>query len=345
MKTYHRPVTAAPDSLIDAGRCKFGTFNTVVEKPDLLAVHRPLGFPAPQWFNYWRLKEWQAFQIDCDDWFFCISVYDTKSLGTAIIMAWHKPSATMRVYQKKVPTFLLKVPCGLNDSVASYTSKDFTIVFGNRLASNQIRITAETHGLAGLPDIHMEWHAELTGEPQLVFQPFGKNRPLYSLKSLMRARGSVTFDGQSNDYDANVILDDHKGFYPFTMQYDWVTGLQQQADGTLSGFNLTDNQVLNPTHFNENCLWHAGKMHPLPPISVSRPGGIMAPWQIQDSDGQVDLTFTPLADVPNLVNLGLFCTRYHGPTGQLTGTITTEATGTVKYQGCFGMGEEKYMRL
>jgi hypothetical protein len=61
-----------------------------------------------------------------------------------------------------------------------------------------------------------------------------------------------------------MIIDDHKGYYPCVMKYDWITALGYAGNGRLVGFNLTDNQVQDHEKYNENCLWLDGKMYPRP---------------------------------------------------------------------------------
>ena len=75
-------------------------------------------------------------------------------------------------------------------------------------------------------------------------------------------------------------MDDHKGFYPYVMQYDWVTGMGYSQEGKLQGFNLTDNQVRDHERFNENCLWLDGKNVSTPTYKNSTTG--WHNWYLED---------------------------------------------------------------
>jgi len=160
--------------------------------------------------------------------------------------------------------------------------------------------------------------------------------------------GYMTMDGTTsvfNQGQSTMILDDHKGYYPYEMQYDWATAMGYDQEGRLAGFNLTCNQIQNPARFNENCLWLDGRMHPLPPVSIQRPDGVHKTWFIKDNHDMVDLKFTPLKDVAVLLNFGVAATRYHGPTGRFKGTIRAACAPPVSFDGFIGMGEEKYIRM
>ena len=148
----------------------------------------------------------------------------------------------------------------------------------------------------------------------------------------MPSEGRIVYNNKSSTFsntESCIILDDHKGFYPFTMHYDWVTALGFSPTGELQGFNLTDNQIQNPNTYNENCLWLNGTMHSLPPITIARPHGVDQTWIIKDHHNQVDLTFTPLADVPVKISFGISLVDYHGPTGKFTGHIIDKGSNPV----------------
>tara|TARA_R110002110_G_scaffold205066_7_gene417267 strand:+ start:421965 stop:422945 length:981 start_codon:yes stop_codon:yes gene_type:complete len=325
-----------------------GTYISGFREVNLLDVQRPLGFPVPRWARWLRLKEWQAMQLDTPVWFVCAAVYNTKSIGTAIVMAFNKEQQVLYRYEHKVPCWKLHVPKGLYGTRCHYSSRNLDIAFNNRLDDGQIDVAFSAAGFAGNPDIAFSLGGAHVIEPIVILQPFAKNRPLYSHKALMPAQGRVIVDGVETVIEATdsaLIVDDHKGYYPYTMQYDWVTGIGRTPDGGLIGFNLTDNQVQHPERFNENCLWVDGQMQPLSPVKIERPGGVAQSWFVRDAEGRVDLQFTPLADVPIKLNLGIARMDYHGPTGRLDGFILNRAGEKVVFDGCYGMGEQKLMRL
>ena len=325
-----------------------GTFNGLIENVNPLDAEKPLGFVSPRVFNYMRLKEWEALQISNDEWFICLAVYNTKSIGIAIVMAYHKSMDRMYHYERKVPFWQLKVPSGLSDSHCYYHSRNFNIDIHNKLKNGRIIVDFNMKNFQGLPDCM----ASLTGyhetEPIVIVQPFAENRPLYSHKALMPAEGSLRIDSSTIEFPRDsscMIIDDHKGYYPYVMKYDWVTALGYDEKGRLIGFNLTDNQVRNHEKYNENCLWLDGKMYPLPPITIARPSGVDQTWEIKDNYGMVSLYFTPLVDTPVYLNLVFMETRYHGPTGRFEGYIVDPEGNRIFFDGFIGMGEKKYIRM
>ena len=111
------------------------------------------------------------------------------------------------------------------------------------------------------------------------------------------------------------------------------------------GFNLTQNQVIHPERYNENCLWINGKIHPLPPVSFSRPHGVDNTWLIKDEYGMVDIEFTPEAAGKGDMNLLVLKAYYRGPVGGFKGFIRDSGNKRHPVDGCFGMGELKRLRM
>jgi hypothetical protein len=184
--------------------------------------------------------------------------------------------------------------------------------------------------------------------PFSVCLPLGLNRAMYSTKILMPCSGRLAAGDAVHEFSpetASGILDDHKGFYPWQMHYDWVTGFGMDRKGRRVGFNLTDNQVKDQERWNENRLWIDGKVHALPPIKITRPYGRQESWIIHDTEGMVDLTFIPESNQEIRVNLGLADIDYAGPFGRFEGSLRSPEGDTIDAKKLFGMGEEKSLRL
>ena len=141
-----------------------------------------------------------------------------------------------------------------------------------------------------------------------------------------------------------MIMDDHKGYYPYEMKYDWVTSAGFDRANRFVGFNLTHNQVKDHERYNENCLWIKGEMIPLPPVKVQRPQGVMGTWIIKDEYGVVDLTFTPEFDGRIEMDFKVFETKYYAPYGSFKGYIRADVSEKIVFDGFFGMGEKKYIK-
>lgn len=347
MKEYRRAILPAPGQVVTDGRCNMGTFNEAIREVNLLDAASPLDRPLPRTVKYLRLKEWQAFQIANQEWFICLAVYNTKLVGMAIIMAYSKTTGRMYRYERKVPFWSLEVPQGLMNTHCFYHGRKLSIDIYNSIEKKKFDVRFSAENFGDLPDCQASFIGNYITEPIVIVQPFDENRPLYSHKALMPAVGQLFMGSEHHEFKKNstsMIIDDHKGYYPYEMKYDWATAMGWQ-NGTLMGFNLTHNQIRDPETYNENCLWLDGKMIPLPPVTFSRPDGVLKTWEIRDAYGWIDLRFTPLKDVPVHMKLGFAESQYHGPTGSFEGTIDVPRKSRIDFSGFIGMGEQKYIKM
>jgi hypothetical protein len=175
--------------------------------------------------------------------------------------------------------------------------------------------------------------------PSVVVMPLGENKPLYIHKELFKAMGTVIIGDQTFELDEHAIcaIDDHKGYYPYHMEYDWIAGFKNGEEGP-TAFNIVDNQVINPDDYNENFIWIKGEMHPLPPVKVTKKTHTL--WFAQDKHGAVDLQFEIEDDFTKKVNLPFFKADYRAPYGVINGTMMDLEGKKHSLEGTFGIGED-----
>jgi hypothetical protein len=316
----------------------------------MLDVERPYHYPIPRFLKNWRLKEWQAFQFGDERWFFFTALYNAKSFSLANFHAWDRAEKRHFFFQRVLPGGVFHFGEKLERSHVAYRGPRSKIEFAFALDKGHIAIEIE-HAYRK-PDSRFSGRflfstGQKVAAPSAVCLPLGMNRAMYSTKVLMPFEGEFRCSEGDQKFDtpgAMGILDDHKGFYPWRMRYDWVTGFGLDSKGRRAGFNLTDNQVKDQVRYNENCIWINGKVWPLPPVKVTRPKGPMGEWFIQDTEGLVDLVFVP--EVPNDIrfNLGLLSSDYHGPFGSFRGLLKNGDGDKVEAERLYGAGEQKYLQ-
>lgn len=350
MGNYTREVKDQIVSLVDAdGNFRFGTYNKPVKKLNMLDAKKPLGFPLTKHIKNFRLKEWEAFQAGNKDIFMLGAVYNTKTSALNQLSLYDKRNNKLYNYRKYCIPWKQILSDGMYKSESKYSSKDFSIKIYNNLDEGKIDITVNIKSKNQLPDIKLEITAYHLTEPIVICQPFDTNRGLYSHKALMNMEGTLYLDKEKivfNRDSAFTIIDDHKGYYPNSVKYDWVTGCINNKDTGLIGFNLTDNQIKDHEKYNENCLWIDGSMQVLPPIKFYR--GLtdnQEVWKIKDKYGMVNISFYPLAKLQLKFNLGIIYSDYEGPMGTFEGYIKDKNNNKIMLNQFFGMGEKKRYRV
>ncbi len=346
-----RPITSAPQSLVENGKYNFGCFNTPTRNANLIDFPSPYKLPLPNSLKALQLREWQAFQLQGKDHFVMVAIYNAKKISLVQFIVYDIKNNVKTKYEKKVMGWELNIPDTLyGNSVASYTSNNFSLKATHNLETNTLTVDADIKGFGKLPDVkaHFEGiHNVNSYEPMVVCNPFSAGRAMYSHKCLMPFQGELIMGNKQLKFDkadSMLIIDDHKGFYPYPTVYDWVTGMGFDAQKRMVGFNLTNNQVINQEVYNENCLWLNGKLNPLPPIKVSRPNGVKEKWFIKDEHDTVNLEFLPVIHTSVNINALIIRSKYEGPYGFFNGYLKTVSGEKVLIENMFGMGEDFYLR-
>jgi hypothetical protein len=346
-----RPMRAlldAPARLVDGGRIRFGTFDRPIPDVNLIDA-QPWSVPLPRPLRALRLKEWQAFQLGTPRWFVAVALFDAKLLALAQVKVYDRERRTKHQFERKLPSWALRAPRNVLDAEMRWAGGGASLGFRDRLAEGIIEIALELPPSAEMPALSGSITLRADGgEPQVVSIPFAENRGMYSHKACLVPEGELRLGDEVLRFspaDGYALMDDHKGYYPYVMRWDWVTGGGIDAQGRRIGFNLTRNDSIDPARFNENCVWIDGRRHLLPPVSfVRRPELQPEVWEVRDEAGEVAVDFVIEVDGHVRVAALVVESRYRGPFGRVEGHVRGPGGERIGLAGMFGMGEDFYLR-
>jgi hypothetical protein len=340
----------SPEAIVDGGAFTFGRYGTPFRRANMLDVHRPFHYPIPRIVKNWRLKEWQAYQFGDARWSFLASLYNAKSFSLVLFLAYDREQKKKYLMRRFLPGSMFHFPESLSGSDVYYRGAHTHLDSICDFVTGTIQLTAVRGSRS--PGRRFSGRFSFScgpkvASPNVVCLPLGLNRAMYSTKILMPMEGEFSIGGESHRFEGPSsmgILDDHKGFYPYRLRYDCVTGFGADAKGRRVGFNLMDNQVRDQVRYNENCLWINNKVWPLPPVKVTRPQGSDGEWIIQDTEGMVDLVFRPELANDLRFNLGIIESDYNGPLGSFRGFVRNGDGDKIPAELLYGTGEKEYLR-
>jgi len=337
-----------PKALVTDGAFNLGTFERPFDSVNPLDADLRAVLPLPRLVKDLLLKEWQHFALCSQRFYVSAVIFNSKRLCLAHVVIYDRRTGTQLVYESKTPPWEAKIPSTLWNSRARFAREELAINVHNHLDQGCHRVELRAASSSMKPAVTASFvclEDLATVEPIVVCLPLGSGRAMYSHKAVLPLEGEMTIGGQAHRFEraeSYALVDIHKGYYPYVMKWHWATGGGRDASGRLVGFNLTDNQVRDQHQYNENCLWIDGKRHLLPPVRFQLPEA--GPWQVQDADGLVDLHFEPEVERRIDLNLLVMRSRYRGPCGSFSGTIADNTGSAVPVDGCFGMGEDFYLR-
>lgn len=341
-----------PVRLVHDGSAHFGAFDAPFEEANL----RDLRWTKlPPWLRRLRLKEWQAVQFGNERYFFIVALFNAKTMAIAQLKGFDAETGRHFHFEKRVAPWKLRLAQSLGDSSNVYEAKDLGIAMNNRFARGEfelnVRAEASSAGAGAAKErVRVELHADAAGQtPEVVCLPLTNGGAMYSHKTLMPARGVIEIGDETIELsprDGHLVMDDHKGFYPYVMKWNWVTGAGRDRDGTLVGFNLTQNQCSDPDRYNENCVWIGGRKSQLGAVTFEREevGKDSEIWRMRDREGRVHVDFHLAQNEDVRINALVLESRYRGPYGRFSGHIVDDENNTVDLRCCLGMGEDFYLR-
>ena len=332
--------------LVEDGRQQLGRFSGPPSKTNLIDARF---LRLPRVLRRLRLKEWQAVQLAGPNVFVNVALFDAKLMSLVQAKIYDRERGEKIVHEWKLRPGAFTVADQLLDSTTRYADRRGSLAFRNELARGRIEIAIEIAATRDLPRVagRIELHTD-RGASHVASFPFAGDVGMYAHKGLFPVDGELVVGERTYRFtsaDALAILDDHKGYYPYVMRWDWVTSLVH-VDGHARGFNLTRNQCRDPEQFNENIAWLDDRLGVLPAVEFTRererqPG---ERWTIRDREGRVDLVFEPTVPGDVDVNAIIVHSRYRGPFGNFRGRLEPEGLAPFSVDGWFGMGEDFHLR-
>lgn len=335
-----------PPRAVERGRQILGTFNAPLE--DVNLIDASLTPPLPRMARGFRLKEWQAVQLVNERWFAIVALFDAKVMALVQAKLFDRQTREVWKFERKVLPGAFENPRQVLDSTYAYRKPGCVVAFANRLKDGVIEVELEIPGDADRPPLVGRVVGRSTGtELHVGSFPFGRGRGAVSHKAMLSAEGQLTLGETPIVFDAAssaLLLDHHKGYYPYVMEWDWVTAAGV-VGGARVGLNLTRNASTDAARYNENCVWIDGAPLLLPAVTFTRVGGGTDEiWRAQDRAGRVDVRFHIEVDTRVDVNALIVRSKYRGPFGHVEGHVEPEGAERVTLDGMSAMAEEFYLR-
>ncbi|MBQ7295284.1 MAG: DUF2804 family protein [Clostridia bacterium] len=342
-----RQPAPTPVSLLDEnGKAVFGTFDKEFEKIELLKI-KDQSF-LPDFMNWFRYSCWEAVEVNMKDCVLLTAICFMGLLTTSVTCFYDKETKKVTSWEK---TYFLSDKIKVADTLLGgaesvLRDRDFTFECVNHFEKG----SAEVKGFAKdkkAGDIRYEVSLQRVCLPSVVSIPFGENKPLYTQKDVFATTGYVEFCGKRYECDESTvsIIDDHKGYYPRKMHYDWVTTMgKKDIDGKEQyfGVNLTRNQSTNQQDYNENIIWFEDKISRLPPVRFEHIS--YNEWKVRDVYGMVDVD-VHIKDryIRRIAASPIMNVKYHIVYGELSGYVMDEEGNKWSLDGMTAIGEDKSM--
>ncbi len=315
---------------------RVGVFEDYFKKFNLLQKRRPF---LKKLINRNLLTEWQALEVLEGDIFIICAVFKFGIMNRTLFFLYDIHENTLQNYSS---TSFFKNKSTLaktleSKELSTRKTQDTELNIFNELNEDKLYLNGSTR------DLKFDIEFTRIAPPVVVSIPMTKKHTVYTEKDLLVPSGYIEYKNKKYPLSKkNIsILDDHRGYYPLSSGYDWITcmgEIKHNDQVKKFGINLTYfYKNLDQVNINENGYWLDQEFHQLPVVTFKRN---QSTWTIKDIDGKVNLVFEQRNQYYEKKRLGLKI-DYTLAFGTLSGEVTSSKGERIKINQMFSLGEER----
>ena len=279
----------------------------------------------------WRIKEWDYYLVCSDQAAIAFTIADNGYMGmcSVSLIDFTEKTQHTQSFISWFPMGKLRLPASSQSGNSRAAGKNYELNFVTK--GNKREIYGHIYDFKE-KGTQLLFDLELKSPPQdsmVIVTPFHKKpRHFYYNQKIncLPAQGRVIF-GHQDIYFSPVtafgVLDWGRGVWPYSNQWYWGS-----ASGIVKGraFGLNIGHGFGDTSkATENMLFYAGKASKLGQVHFEVPRihnkpDYMAPWQVTEENGRLDLHFQPILDRAAHINAVLLSSDQHQVFGRFTGT-------------------------
>lgn len=349
---YVRQFKEAPDQIVKNGKAEFGTFTGVSPKIDIKGMRAPYaGIPLPVFISRIRIKSRLNYIFSLEDYIGMTEFYDFKVFGLGELIFWNKQTGVKYVYhafmenpRRFVPTTTAKGRC------ACYKKKRHIKIRWGR-NHKHTALTFNVKGDKNRPSAEGFCRAVMNDnnhtDAMFVNPAPASSRCSATWFNSMSIRGRIELNGQeSKDSTGLAAMILNRCYYKFRSRAGFCVGLGKVKNKDIIFHIKTSNMdAANADTYNDNILIVDGEQTALPPVYITHPLGTENNWIIQDTEGMVDLTFTPISKDERTLNIIVIRRTVSTVYGTFEGTLLTKEGEKLSFRGVRGIMNSSKLRM
>jgi hypothetical protein len=348
---YTREIQAPRAAPIENGKPLTGTWNKAFNHVDLLEIRRPYTWPLPKWLRDWRIKEWESFSVQDENFIMEAFLANFKLYQVAQVFLYNKENRENYVFRKILPGKRWHLPKKLDNASVQCRSSNFFFRIHTWLIADTVKLDIDIAATRKQPAFtaHISYsmgNRDVT--PVAVSLNFTERRNMYAFKAHTTVRGDIVLGDRHISLDparCTGIFRDYKGFFPYRMKFTSCNSMGFDSEGRRYGFHIAENQTKEIRKNNENALWINGRFTPLPPVRITMSNNPESDWVIQDVEGMVDLVFSPKVINRYGGNLLITSCDFFVPMGYYNGIMINAKEEQIHIRNQWGIGEKLLLRV
>ena len=293
-----------------------------------------------------RIKEWDYYCVLDDSFGIALTVADNGYLGFLGVswMDFRQRTAINGGAGRALPLGGMDMPASADRGDIVQVLPKMSVAFRHEPGGRRLTIDAphfdKGRGLKG-----ELWLEQPPMDRMVIATPFaGAPTAFYYNQKIncMPARGVIDIGGERHIFKPDSAfggLDWGRGVWTYNNTWYWgsASGL---VDGRAFGFNIGYG-FGDTSAATENMVFVDGKAHKLADVTFHMPAGApeTGPWRFTSSDGRFEMTFEPVVDRADTIDLALFKTVQHQVFGKFSGRVVLDDGTALEIDSLMGFAE------
>jgi hypothetical protein len=296
-----------------------------------------------------RIKRWDYYAVFTPRRFFSATIADLGYAGNLFV--YNLDFASGELYEEGLVIPLgrgIVLPRNSTQGESSFEDSRLRLYFGLTAQGRHVEVNWPAfHGGKGIQAV-IDLLCLPEHESMTIVIPIRGRRFYYNRKiNCMPAQGYIQYAGQREELRPTETLgslDWGRGVWEYRSFWNWASASGFLPDGRTIGLNLGCG-FGDLSQAGENCLVLDGRIHKLEDIRFDyQPGSYMQPWRFTDSQGRLDLTFTPFKERVAKTNLGVIFSQVHQMFGRYAGWAVDDGGQRLEIKDLIGFAEEHQAR-
>jgi hypothetical protein len=306
-------------------------------------------FYSLRMFQRFRIKRWDYYAVFTPHKYFSATIADLGYAGNIFVYIMDYASDGLHEEGLVVPLSNgITLARNSDQGDSSFNGKDVKLHFQITPEGRKISVSwpGFHDGLGISADIM--FHQSPEHESMTIVIPIGKRRFYYNRKiNCLPAEGTIRYGGETEELSpVNCLgsLDWGRGVWEYKSFWNWASASGFLPDGQSVGLNLGCG-FGDCSAASENCFVVNGKIHKLEQVTFDYDSrDFMRPWKFTDSEGRLNLIFTPFKERKAVTNLGIIFSEVHQLLGKYSGTVRTDEGAIININDLIGFAEEHQAR-
>ncbi|MGP1587040.1 MAG: DUF2804 family protein [Treponemataceae bacterium] len=332
---YLRELSKSPETLIKNGKSLFGSYDTPPKSIKISGVYRPYGiFPLPTWITNLGIRSTCSFVFNTEEFLGTIDMLNIRIIGLLEVNIWNKSTNQRFSYRGITGIHRHLIPKNLDKGICFIHNKKRYIRFAWDKKKNRFSLVFHMKGDNVRPNFDGSFIASYNCKnPTLTsVLPAPTTRRCYvSHQRLIKSTGGVFTSKQNENpfflpQKVTCLFTSARAYYKFRILSNLITGIGNIKENSVV-FRLTNFDCFseNTDKYNENSLFVNNELTALPPVMITHPYGLSKKWIIQDTEGMIDLTFTPSSTRQKFLSLVILNIHYNFIFGKFDGVIVSKS--------------------